>query len=74
MHEIGKMLQHPIKAIIEIVFDSLSVVMCMDHECILKFEKHEVSWALPYTHNIGLNHYKAFLILNTLINDMIVSE
>ena len=43
MHEIGTMLQHPLKAIIEIVFDSLSVFMCIDHECILKFEKHEVS-------------------------------
>ena len=43
VHEIGTMLQHLLKGIIEIVFDSLSVVMCMDHECILKFEKHEVS-------------------------------
>ena len=43
MHEIGTMLQHPLKAIIEIVFDSLRVFMCMDHECILKFEKHKVS-------------------------------
>ena len=59
MHEIGTMLQHPLKAMI--VFGSLSVVLAWTMN-ILEIEKQEVSWALFYSHNIDLNHHKAFCL------------
>ena len=64
MHDIGTMLQHPLKAMI--VFGSLSVVLAWTMN-ILEFEKQEVSWALFYSHNIDLNHHKAFCFTYTFV-------